>query len=265
MNSESIKGESRVIMIPVIQISPNYFQPRKYFDSNRLKALAGSIDQNGILQPLTVRRITSTRYELISGERRLRAAVLAGRSHVPCIVIHCSECQSAVYTLIENLQREDLTYFEEADAIKLLIDEHSFTQQEVAQQIGKRQSTVANKLRLLKLTSEERKILTENDLSERHARALLKIESEKMRKKVLAKIVENGLNVSQTEEVVNRIIKPELSKKTASPKTIIIKDVRLFFNTINKALATMRKSGIDATDEKTETESFIEYRIRIPK
>lgn len=265
VSDSSIKGECRVSMLPVIQISTNKFQPRKKFDTYQLRALAGSIEQNGILQPLTVRRLSPINYELISGERRLRAAVLAGMNYVPCIVIHCSECQSAVYTLIENLQREDLTFFEEAEAIKLLIDEYSFTQENIANQIGKSQSTVANKIRLLRLTPEERELITKNDLTERHARTLIKIEDAKLRKKVLTKVVENGLNVGQTEQIVNKVISPELAKKAVCPQTIIIKDVRLFFNTVNKALETMRKSGIDATQEKTETEKFIEYRIRIPK
>lgn len=266
VSDSNIKGECRVTMLPIIQISTNRFQPRKCFDSFQLQALAVSIEENGILQPLTVRRVTPISYELISGERRLRAAVLAGMSYVPCIVVHCSECQSAVYTLIENLQREDLTYFEEADALKLLVDEYAFTQERIAQQIGKRQSTIANKLRLLKLTDDERAVIIKNNLSERHSRALIRIDDEKLRKKVLTKVVENGLNVGQTEQVINKILLPDKAeRKSVCPQTIIIKDVRVFFNTVNKALQTMRKSGIDATQEKTETEEFIEYRIRIPK
>lgn len=265
MSDGSIKGECRVYLIPVIQISINKCQPRSSFDSEQIRSLAASIEHNGILQPLTVRRISSVQYELISGERRLRAAVLAGLSTVPCIVIHCSQCQSAVYNLIENVQREDLTYFEQAKAIKMLIEEFSFTQEQVAQQIGKRQSTVANKLRLLKLTDEEKSLFIENSLSERHARALLKIDNAKTRKKVLTKVVENGLNVGQTEELVNKVLMPIEKRKSVCSQTIIIKDLRLFFNTVNKAIQTMRKSGIDATEEKTETDEFIEYRIRISK
>lgn len=265
VNDNDIKGECRVTMLPVIQISTNQFQPRKKFDTAQLQSLSESIEQNGILQPLTVRRITPISYELISGERRLRAAVLAGMSFVPCIIIHCSECQSAVYTIIENLQREDLTYFEEAEALRLLIDEYSFTQERIAQQIGKRQSTIANKLRLLKLSDDERNTIIKNNLTERHARALIRLDDEKLRKKVLAKIIENSLNVVQTEELINKIISPDSVRKASALQTVVIKDVRLFFNTINKALQTMRKSGINVTQEKTETDEFIECRILIPK
>lgn len=265
MSDGSIKDESQISMIPVIQISINSYRPRKKFDREKIRVLADSIESNGILQPLTVRRISTVQYELISGERRLRAAVLAGLSAVPCVVIHCSQRRSAVYTLIENVQREDLTYFEQADAIKMLIDEFSFTKEQVARQIGKQQSTVADKLKLLDFSEEERQMIIRSSLTERHAKALIKIHNVKTRKKVLSKVVENGLSVGQTEEIVSKVLMPADKRKSVCSQTIIIKDLRPFFNTLNRAIQMIRKSGIDATEEKTETEHFIEYRIRIQK
>lgn len=265
MSDGTVKGEGRVTLIPVIQISINKCQPRRVFDKEKIRYLSKSIQQNGIIHPLTVRRVSPFEYELISGERRLRAAVLAGMSYVPCSVIHCSQRQSAVYSLIENVQREELTYFEQAEAIKMLLNEFSFSEERLAQQIGSRQSAIRDKLRVLNFTQEERKIIEKKSLSERHAQILLMIDDENIRKKVLYKVVENGLNVEQTEDVVQGLISPKSQRKSVCKQTIVIKDIRLFYNTITKAVTTMQKSGIDATEEKTETDDFIEYKIRITK
>ena len=264
MNGGKIKGESKISMIPTFQISENKSQPRKSFNREDIRYLARSIELNGILQPLMVRDVSPYEYELISGERRLRAAVMAGFSFVPCIVLHCNERQSAVYTLIENVQREDLYYFEQAEAIQKLIKEYGFSIEKASKQIGKSEVNIRNKLNLLNFSSEEREILISNSLSERYATVLMKIKDSNIRMTILNKVVENNLSLFDTEELVERLTVSE-NDRTNPRHRIVIKDIRLFYNTINKAVSTMRQSGINATEEKTETDEFVEYRIRITK
>ena len=264
MSSGKIKGESKISMIPVFQISENKSQPRKNFNREDIRYLARSIELNGILQPLIVRDVSPFEYELISGERRLRAAVMAGFSFVPCIILHCSEHQSAVYTLIENVQREDLSYFEQAEAIHKLIKEYGFSVEKASKKKRKSEVSVRNKLNLLKFSEEERKLLIDNELSERYATVLMKIKNTDIRKNVLNKVIDNNLNLFDTEELVERVTDSDNNKNNPRHR-IVIKDIRLFYNTINKAVSTMRQSGINATEEKTETDEFVEYRIRITK
>ena len=261
-----LKNENKISDIPIIKIRPNKAQPRKVFNEEDLSALSQSITENGILQPLTVRKVSATEYELIAGERRLRASVMAGLRKVPCIVIKCSEKESAVYALLENLQRSDLGMFEEARGISRLIRRYGLTQQEAAVKLGKTQSTIANKLRLLRLTYEEQEWIENAELSERHARALLKLGDEGARREALSKIISENLNVQQSENLINLMLNssPKNDKKQGTSKAVI-KDVRIFVNTINKAIDTMRLAGIDAQSDKTDTDNFIEYTIRIPK
>ena len=261
-----LKNENKISDIPIIKIRPNKAQPRKVFNEEDLNALSQSIAENGILQPLTVRKVSATEYELIAGERRLRASVMAGLRKVPCIVIKCSEKESAVYALLENLQRSDLGMFEEARGVSRLIRRYGLTQQEAAVKLGKKQSTIANKLRLLRLTYEEQEWIENAGLSERHARALLKLGDEGARREALSKIISENLNVQQSENLINLMLNssPKNNKKQGTSKAVI-KDVRIFVNTINKAIDTMRLAGIDAQSDKTDTENFIEYTIRIPK
>lgn len=261
-----LKNENKISDIPIIKIRPNKAQPRKVFNEDDLNALSMSITENGILQPLTVRKVSATEYELIAGERRLRASVMAGLRKVPCIVIKCSEKESAVYALLENLQRSDLGMFEEARGVSRLIRRYGLTQQEAAVKLGKTQSTIANKLRLLRLTYEEQEWIENAGLSERHARALLKLGDEGARREALSKIISENLNVQQTENYINLLLNsnPKDEKKQGFSKAVI-KDVRIFVNTINKAVDTMRLAGIDAQADKTDTDNFIEYTIRIPK
>ncbi|WP_293973309.1 ParB/RepB/Spo0J family partition protein [uncultured Ruminococcus sp.] len=261
-----LKNENKISDIPIIKIRPNKAQPRKVFNEEDLNALSQSIAENGILQPLTVRKVSATEYELIAGERRLRASVMAGLRKVPCIVIKCSEKESAVYALLENLQRSDLGMFEEARGVSRLIRRYGLTQQEAAVKLGKTQSTIANKLRLLRLTYEEQEWIENAGLSERHARALLKLGDEGARREALSKIISENLNVQQSENLINLMLSssPKNNKKQGTSKAVI-KDVRIFVNTINKAIDTMRLAGIDAQSDKTDTDNFIEYTIRIPK
>lgn len=260
------KNENKISDIPIIKIRPNKAQPRKVFNEDELAALSNSIEENGILQPLTVRKVTSSEYELIAGERRLRASVMAGMKKVPCIVIKCSDKESAVFALLENLQRCDLGMFEEARGISRLIRRYGLTQEEAALRLGKKQSTIANKLRLLRLTYEEQEWITNAELSERHARALLRLTDEAQRREALSKIITENLNIQETEALVSTLINscPKSEKKKGISKAVI-KDVRIFVNTINKAIDTMRLAGIDAQSDKTDTDNFIEYTIRIPK
>lgn len=260
-----VKNEKLILELPIIKIRPNKSQPRKQFREEDLQSLARSITENGVLQPLTVRKISQTEYELVTGERRLRAAALAGLHRVPCIVIRCTDKESAVYALLENLQRADLGFFEEARGISRLIRRYGLTQEQAAQQLGKTQSTIANKLRLLRLSFEEQEWIESAGLSERHARALLKLTDEHTRREALSRVISEGLNVSQTEELVSYLCQSSPKKRYRGKSKAVIKDIRIFVNTINKAIDTMRLAGIDAEAQKTDNEDFIEYTIRISK
>lgn len=261
MISEKPKTAGQVLLIPTSQIYPNPNQPRQVFDQEELVNLAISIRMNGILQPITVRQ-TDKGYELVSGERRLRASKLAGLISIPCIVMEVNDMKSAVFALIENLQRQNLNYFEEATAIERLMTEYGLSQEDAARRLGKAPSTVSNKLRLLSLPIEARNKLMEKGLTERHARALLKLNSEDVID-VLNKIIDKKLNVTQTEELIEEI----LNKKSESRRHTkrMFSDVKIFLNTINTAVDTMKKSGIGADIRREDTgESYI-YRIEIPK
>ncbi len=263
------RDENKVLMIPTISIRPNKTQPRKNFDEGELKSLSQSIVQNGILQPLSVRRINSTEFELIAGERRLRAAVMAGITKVPCVVLRCTDKESAVYALIENIQRRELGMFEQARGIARLIRKYGLTQEQAAISLGKKQSTIANKLRLLRLTFEEQEWIISASLSERHARALLRIDDEGLRREALSRIISENMNVAQSEAFITDILmrraSTHLVERKKPEKKIVVKDVRIFVNTITKAVDTMRLSGINATSCKNETDEYIEYTVKIPK
>ena len=260
-----IKNENKILEIPIIKIRPNKSQPRKQFDEADLRSLSLSITENGILQPLTVRRISTTEFELVTGERRLRAAVLAGLARVPCIVVKCSDKESAIYALLENLQRADLGIFEEARGISRLIRRYGLTQEQAARKLGKTQSTIANKLRLLRLSPDEQEWIENAGLSERHARALLKLDSETVRREALSKIISENLNVKQTEELVSILSNSASKTNKRSNSKAVIKDFRIFVNTINKAVTTMRMAGINAQTHQIDNDNFIEYTIRVPK
>lgn len=252
-----------ILLIPQENIIANPDQPRKYFDPEGLESLAQSIRLNGILQPISVRLLNNGRYEVIAGERRLRAARMAGLLKIPCIQLTASDEKAALYALIENLQRRDLNFFEEAAAISSLIYEHGLSQEDAAKRLGKAQSTLSNKLRLLKLSDDVRNSILESGLTERHARTLLKIADSEKQREVLQTIIDKKLNVSQSEKLVENTLKGQ--KKNRSPAVKIFKDVRIFINTLNHAVDTMRESGIQADSQKTENDEYIEYLVRIPK
>lgn len=259
---QTVKELGKVVEVPINVISANSDQPRKNFDAEELTKLAKSISQDGIIQPLIIRKAQSG-YELVSGERRLRAAKMAGFRSVPCVVVDISDKRSAVIALVENIQRTDLDFFEEANAISALIEKYSMTQEDAAIRLGMAQSTIANKLRLLNLTAEEQRLIHTNSLSERHARALLKIGDEAQRKEILTKVIRNKMNVAQTEKYISECAEKEKIKKSYRKRAAVFKDIRLFLNTVDKAVEVIKLAGIDTQVQKKKQNGFIEYTIRI--
>ncbi len=257
------KTQTKVIDIPIPQISPNPYQPRREFDQAELLSLSLSIKTDGILQPLSVRRVGDS-YELIAGERRLRAAMLAGLDTVPCIVMDVTDRNSALLALVENIQRKDLGFFEEAQAIHNLIELYGMTQEDAALRLGYAQSTLANKLRLLKLSLRERTLIAEKGLTERHARAFLRLPEGDTRYELIQKAAKEHYNVEKTERMIEAHIEKERYAKQIRKGQAVFKDLRLFMNTVNKAVETMQIAGVDVNVDKLTREDEVEYRIRIP-
>lgn len=258
-----LKESGSIIMIPNDIIYPNPNQPRKNFDYNELEGLAASIRHSGIIQPLVVRKIDDDKYELISGERRLRAARMVGLLAVPCIIMSVNNDESALFSIIENIQRENLNFFEEAQSIEKLFSVYNMSQNEIARKLGKSQSFLSNKLRLLRLNEKIRNKVINAGLTERHARALLKLDTDEKRMKALEYIIEKNLNVSETDSYIESIISPSVKKP--QPKFKKLKDIKIFINTINHAVDTMRRAGINANSSEHETSEYYEYVVRIPK
>ena len=260
------KGEflsTRVQYIPLGRIRPNPQQPRRSFDEEGLAELAASIRSCGILQPLTVRR-AGEGYELVAGERRLRAARIAGLREVPCLVAQVGEEDSALLALMENLQRRDLDCWEEAQAIARLISRYGLSQEEAARRLGRAQPTVANKLRLLRLPEDVRALLRENGLTERHARALLRLQDPEVQRRAAGDMVRRGMNVAQAEAYVEKLLQSAQVTPPRGRSTYIIKDVRLFLNSVDRGLHLMRQAGVDAGWNRQDTDREILLTIRIP-
>lgn len=258
-----LRDKLKLTRLPVSKILPNPSQPRKIFREEELQSLAQSIRENGLLQPVTVRKENGA-YFLVAGERRLRACKMAGLREIPAILTDWEPEDSAVLALLENIQRKDLEMFEQANAIVNLLREWQITQEEAARRLGLSQSYLANKIRLLRLSPEEQAEILENKLTERHARALLKIDDMSLRQKVLRTVIEKHLNVAQTEELIAAAMGPKAGRKKAK-RTFVTKDIRLFINTIDHAVDAMKTAGIEAQTEKKETEEYIECTVRIPK
>lgn len=254
----------QIVQVPTEKILPNPYQPRKQFKSEDMLSLSESIKENGVLQPLLCRQINNSDYfEIVAGERRLRASILANLQTVPCVIIDCDYESSAVYSIIENIQRSNLDFFEEAQAISQLISHFGLTQEQIGKKLGKSQSSLSNKLRLLKLPVDVRYFIEKEGLTERHARALLKLDTEKQMWTALKTITERKLNVEQTEAYIDTMTDTKVKAKRTLNK--VYKDVRIFVNTFNKAIKAMQDSGIEAKTNKTETEEYIEFMVRIPK
>lgn len=254
--------------VKISEIIPNPFQPRKTFNEEALQDLAASIKEFGVIQPLLVRK-SKEGFELIAGERRLRASKLAELTEVPVIVKDLADKEMAELAMIENLQREDLHYLEEAEGFQQLIANFGFTQEELARRMGKRQSTIANKLRLLKLSDEVRLILVEDHLTERHARALLKLEDTKLQLEILDTIRQKELNVRETEGLIQAVlddISREMEKKAPRQNVVrIIRDVRIFLNTINNVVGEMKKTGLNVKVDQEQDDDYITVKLQIPK
>ncbi len=263
--NKSYLESGRVCYVPVGDIRPNPSQPRRVFEPEALSELAESIRVYGVIQPLSVRRRMDG-YELVAGERRLRAAKLAGLTEVPCIVLSVDGEQSGLIALVENLQRRDLDFIEEAEGIARLMRIYGLSQEQAAARIGKSQSAVANKLRLLRHSPAVLAVIRENHLSERHARALLRLPDEAQRLSALSVIVRRGLNVAKTEQYIQSLL---LSQPAAPARRVMpgfrLRDVRLFLNTIDHNLRLIRGAGIDAGLSRQEDEREIVLTIRIPK
>ena len=254
----------RIHQLPIDKIVPNPRQPRRHFDEQALRELAESIRQHGVLQPLSVQR-TAGGYVLVAGERRLRAAGMAGLTHVPCLLVRASDEDSAVLALIENLQRCDLHYLEEAQAIARLIAQYGLSQEEAARRLGRSQSAVANKLRLLRLSEGCTALLRQYGLTERHARAVLRLEGEERQLAALRKMGETGMNVAAAEAYVEELLHEVQRQEPPRRPIYVIKDVRLFLNSLRRGMDTIRRAGVDARYDKEENDEDIVITIHIPK
>lgn len=252
--------------IPVDKVIPNPYQPRKVFSDSALEELSKSIQEYGVLQPITVRQ-KDNGYELVAGERRLRAAKLAKLETIPAIINNMSDQHSAVLALLENLQREDLNFIEEALGYENLIKEHNFTQQQLAQKLGKSQSTIANKLRILKLPESVKESLIENELTERHARALLKLPNEELMNEVISKVVKNELTVKKTEKLIKDILENiELEKDPEKKQNIKCSmSIRIYLNTLKQAYDAIINTGIEAKYNEIDKGDYMEVVVKIPK
>jgi len=265
MKKRGLYEASRIVYLQTADILPNPQQPRKTFEPNAMRELAGSIKRYGILQPLSVRR-RGGGYELVSGERRLRAAKLVGLKEVPCIILDVDSQESSILALVENLQRKDLDFIEEAEGLHRLVSIHGYRQEEVARMVGLSQSAVSNKLRILKLSPELLLMIRDTGLTERHARALLRLEEEQDRVEVFEEIIKKNLNVSNTEAFIDAYIQKKGRKKDVPQKPVyVLKDVRLFLNTVTRGMSLMQQSGIAAHIGRDENEREIILTIKIPK
>ncbi|MBR0598430.1 ParB/RepB/Spo0J family partition protein [Sinanaerobacter chloroacetimidivorans] len=250
--------------LPIEMISANPDQPRKIFDDKELMELCDSIKEFGIIQPIIVKKDLRGAYLLIAGERRLRAAGLAGLKKVPVIIREADEKDSALLALVENVQRENLNYIEEAVAYKRLMEDYGLTQNEIARRVGKQQSTISNKIRLLSLPRDIQAVLSENQLTERHARALLKLSDEKVRKQILGRIVEHGLNVKQTEKLIEDVLAKQEEEKRKGEKLRFI-NYRIYLNTLKKAFSSINDVEKNAKYFQEDKGDYLEVRIIIPK
>jgi ParB family chromosome partitioning protein len=250
-----------IVMINIDQIVPNPYQPRQVFDDQSLNDLASSIKQFGILQPVTVRKNNDV-FELIMGERRFRAAQLVKLNKIPAIVLDVGNEDSAVVALIENLQRVDLTFIEEAESYKKLIELHGLTQSELSDKIGKSQSSISNKMRLLKLDNQILDTFKQNRLTERHARTLLRLGDIEEQKKILDKVLNDSLNVKETEKLVDTRLKKYKKKHQKSTFKV---NYRIYHNTIKKAFNMIKDMSTSSTMETNETDECLEIVIKIPK
>ena len=256
-----------LIHLPIEYIKPNPYQPRRHFSEEDLRELADSIKSVGIIQPVTV-RIVKDGYELVVGERRLRAATMAGLSEIPALMVNMNDQESATVALIENIQRDDLNYFEEAIAFEKLMKDQKWTQKEIAEMLGKKQSTISNKIRLLALPQPVRELLIEHHLTERHARALLKIEKTSILRKVAMKIAKEQLNVKESEKLISTVLQeqPEIASDSKPTKKIRgLASFKIYLNTLKQSVESIRNAGGKVTYEEHETENGVVVTIHLKR
>lgn len=263
-SSQEVKDE--VLQMHLSSIVPNRYQPRNIFNDDKISELSESINEHGIIQPIVVRKYND-KYEIIAGERRFRASKLLGLEKIPVIVRDFDDKQSASIAIVENIQREDLTSIEEAQAYRQLIELHGITQSILAKQMGKSQSTVANKIRLLNLTSDVQQAVLERRISERHARSLLIVKDPVMQIELLGKITEKDLNVSETEALIEETLNPVKAEKETVPRTIskVPRDTRIAMNTFKQAILMVEKTGMKVKHETEENEESFIIKISLPK
>ena len=266
---EASSNVKEVVQVPIEKIVPNRYQPRTVFDDSKIEELARTIHTHGVIQPIVIRKMEDDKYEIIAGERRFRAMSKLQWKEVPAIVRNLSDKETASIALIENLQREELTAIEEAVAYQKLLKLHDLTQEALAQRLGKGQSTVANKLRLLKLPEVIQQAIMNKQLSERHARALMQLKEEELQIQLMNEAIEQQLNVKQLEDkvsIINNPIEKDEKKSISKPKRkAVSKDVRIALNTIKHSLFMVTKSGIDIKTEEEDTEEFYQITVKIPK
>ena len=263
-------GNMDIIYLPVEEIMPNRSQPRRVFDNSALVELSESIRNYGVIQPIVVRKIEDLngsvfRYELVAGERRLRAAKMADLLKIPCVLVDIGEKESAEVAIIENLHRKDLNIFETAAAISSLIEIYGVTQEEIARRLSITQSAVANKLRLLRLSEAEKRVILDNNLTERHARCLIRVEDEGVRWEILSQIVQRGLNVKESEEYINGVLEARDGVFVAESREVSGVKHGDCVNIIQKAIDKLRKAGCETKSTCTETDDFYIYTITVDK
>jgi ParB family transcriptional regulator, chromosome partitioning protein len=261
---ENISQHEEIRKIPIDSIVPNRFQPRTVFDEEKIEELSRTIHIHGIIQPIVVREFEKDKFEIIAGERRWRAMKKLGWDLVPAIIKSLNDTETASVALIENLQREELSPIEEAMAYGKLLELHHLTQEALAQRLGKGQSTVANKLRLLKLPQVVQNALLNKQITERHARSLIPLKDPKIQVKLLEEIMEKNLNVKQTEERVVRLLEHKTQKPKPKRKAFS-KDMRIAVNTIRQSLNMVSDNGINLDSEEEEFDEYYQFTIRIPK
>lgn len=265
------KKEKAVYLLPIAKIRSNPYQPRKYFNRNALEELAASIAAYGVLQPIAVRKMSGGYYELVAGERRLRAAEMAGFAVIPAMILQVSDIDSAILAFIENIQRQNLSFLEEAEGYRNMMEDYGLTQAELAQKLSKSQSSIANKLRILKLEDSVKKILIEQHFTERHARALLKLPDEESRLLILEQMIQEELSVKKTEELIAATLdfmcrRPASEKSEQREKRCVrTTDFRLFTNTIKQSVEIIRSAGMDVEYEDRQAQDTCEIVIRIRK
>lgn len=266
MMNLAFNTKSEVVDIAVDKILPNPYQPRRIYERNALEELARSIRQYGVIQPICIRETNTDSYELIMGERRLRASKLAGLRYIPALVLNVCDRDSAALSIIENIHRQELNYIEEAEAINDLMRDFGCTQEELAHILGKSRSVIAGKLRLLRLAPDIKQMLIKNELSESHARALLRLSRREAQKTILEQVTRFGLNVKKTEELIDSTIRTggEIGIIKKQPRLkICFRDVRLFTNTLKQAVEQMNSSGMETQYEIKQTDNLYEIKIRI--